>query len=602
MSKVFTMEKEATKKRKSTRARATTGSTKNETTKTMKHTLITTSIDIMDNKYWDDLDENFQTMLRPLLAKSKNKPTSDGTAARSKTIMDQDEWNLELFRQVIGPYQSIINSAKDLVWLEISEEIFYCETSYERSSSRWDDPLRNHIHGPKADMHVFVGLFFGTKEEQKTRRSCDSSDQNGDCIDVYISIQNDYMNRKLGLIPVLDLAWNILTYLTTDVIAGPKTANSNTLENLLRFCVTYGLSNAAQNVLEGKYGNIQTLTVNTPLWVPHTRQQCILFDWDYYLPVLAFAAILGHEHVVQKLIVDLGADLQQATAYKRKDKNLELMKDERVGVVALRWAILTKQPDMVKHLAGEECGIQFRWMTTNDLHKLYVTLFHIDGHADEFGPLWLPPSYDRYRYHSMADVRRYRAKSCYKEKEKMIMAIIEAGMPRDLFLPTVDLSIDQNFKEESKKKGNEKLDRKAWKAAMLQMTRREKEARQFIGEATCSFNKVTKQDKRKTVEEFYTYCMQLWESQSNLQDVLLSDFEDADPRWRVNQERNKKNKKENAFSPWWEDVRSDYSDDDEESYGGSSYEYEFEDRSRESVCSVDEDGLSSGNSEDGASD
>lgn len=96
---------------------------------------------------------------------------------------------------------------------------------------------------------------------------------------------------------------------------------------------------------------------------------------------------------------------------------------------------------MVKQLV--DCGVQFRWLNTNELSRIFDTLFHINCDGDEYGPLWLPGTYDRERYFSMSDVRRHRAKCCYKEKEKMIMSIIHAGCPSDLFLPTMDTTINK---------------------------------------------------------------------------------------------------------------------------------------------------------------
>lgn len=72
------------------------------------------------------------------------------------------------------------------------------------------------------------------------------------------------------------------------------------------------------------------------------------------------------------------------------------------------------------------------------------------------------------------------------------------------------LSIKKIEKEANKKGMDEPARKKLRKVIDLQMTRREKKAREFIYGAACSFNYVTKRNKQKSFEEFYEYCLNLW--------------------------------------------------------------------------------------------
>lgn len=542
---------------------------------------------IMNHRYFDDLDEDFKQLLRPLLL-IENYDNVDN----EDTIVppDKKEWSLQLFQQTIGPYQNVIDSARALVQLEVSDEIFYFETSNDRGFDRWCDPLRRYLQGPRADIHVFVGLFFGIEEERESRKEGKENDEEGG-IEHFVTINNN-ISTRLREMPVLEVTYNILTRLSVEAAAPGKS-----MDDLFRFCVMYGLSNAAHNVLMDKYGNTGNLTVNSPLLVPKEEEERTFFGgFDSFLPALGFATVFGHKHVIKKLVQELGADLQQPIGYKQKDKDFQLAENDRIGARSLVWAILTKQPEMVKELV--DCGVQFRWLNTNELSTIFNKLFHVNCDGDEYGPLWLPQSYDCEKYFSMSDIRRYRAKCCYKEKEKMIMSIINAGCPRNLFLPTIDTTITKIFDEEAKEKNMDEPERKKLRKVMdLQMTRREKKAREFIYGAACSFNYITKRDKQKSFEEFYDYCVNLWKDHQEMsQDVLLADFENADPRWRL--ELKKKKKGHIAFCPWWEAFGSEDDDEEEESDYESGSELEQDIGLQPAKDSdADEEGLSSSDSE-----
>jgi len=477
---------------------------------------------------------------------------------------DEEQQKLQLFEQLIGPYHEVLDSAAGLIELVVSEEIFYSNnTGYDRGFSRWDDPMcrYQYLDGHRPDIHVYVGLFLGAQKEQESRGQTKRGD-----IGNFIQIQNSVGSRSNAVreMPILELARNILTYL-----AAKATKSSTCKEDLLRFCVMYGLSGAATNVLEGKYGRKKRKR-KAPTSKKTKRDFFLDLNPRVKMPLVGYAALMGHRHVINKLL-DFGIDWQQPLEPHEDDPSLkEHLKNQRIGAVALRWAILTKQPNMVKHLTIN-CGVQFRWLSNIDLTVIFQKLFHLEGQSDEFGPLWLPSTYDRYRYISMSDIRQYRAKLCYQEKQTILKAVIDAGMPRDLFLPAIDVTIDEKAMQEAKDKGMDTPDRKTWKSIELKMTHRERQAREYISEATMSFNGVAKRDKQKTIEEFYNYCLNLWNKRGDKadnQESLLSEYEEADPRWRLKREEGKGIQ---AFQPWWETIDNDADDnmDSEDEYSDS---------------------------------
>jgi len=520
----------------------------------------------------NDLDEDLQQLIRPLLNVSVKREHGNGGAVNdhdTDTRENEEQLKLQLFEEHIGPYQEVLDSASALITKVVSDEIFYFETSYDRGFDRWWDPFHRHLEAPRPDVHVYVGLFNGAKKEQESRRQEREDDESGG-YEGFLKVQKEIdVTRQL---PILELARNILTYL-----AAQSAKSLNNTEDLLRFCCMYGLSGAAKNVLEGKYGQLRlslktpagtrTLTVNTPLLSPRRNTKTDRLSGIFrniYMPAMGFAVALGHRHVVSKLI-ELGADLQQPLGIQpaNSQSTYEEFKGENIGAVALRWAILTKQLDMVKYLAID-CGVQFRWLSGDDLKFIFEKLFNLDGCGDEYSPLWLPITYDQDRYTSMRDTRRYRAKCCYEEKQQMLRAVIDAGMPRDLFLPAVDVSIDHQVMQDAKYKGMDEPNHKMLKVMALKMTRRERMAREFISGATISFNSVTKKIKQKSSEEFYDYCLNLWKEQEQnvaSQESLLDKFEEADPRWRIKRE-NKKGYE--AFQPWWEAHNDEWGSEEED--------------------------------------
>ena len=86
--------------------------------------------------------------------------------------------------------------------------------------------------------------------------------------------------------PILRAARNILRYLS-------EKSKTMKPERLLYFCAVYGLSHAARNVLNGKYGEAagKSLTIDTPLLVPKRKGRFILNVYCLCIPLIGVVEI-----------------------------------------------------------------------------------------------------------------------------------------------------------------------------------------------------------------------------------------------------------------------------------------------------------------------
>lgn len=475
-------------------------------------------------------------------------------------IFDENEWKETLFEQYIGPYEEFLNSTSTLIKLIVSDEIFY--EGKDRSHDRWSQLEFMWIDKPRPDIHVYVGLFFGEEAEKQSR---DQEKKEG--VDVFIEINKKIAQSwsEVRRMPIKKLARNILTYLQA------QAAKLDPVD-LFRLCVMYGLSSAAGAVVNNKFGvkkkkkKASTLSINTPL---EFSKDNLISPATFFMPAIGYAATIGHQHVISKLL-ELGADLQTPYGVQHENAEYMEMKNYRVGATALRRAILLNEPEMVKFLASN-CGVQFRWLSNSDLESIFNTLFHVNCQGDEYGPVWLSNKFDPEEHFGMSDLRRARAKNCYKQKQKMLQEVINAGIPSDLFFPTIDLSIDEEMTKEAEMKGMREPDSKMLRKVTMKMTRRERQARKFLTMATMEFNCFTKRKNAKSTLEFYEDCLKLWGDKNDSQESVMDKFEEADPRWRLKREEKKGH---DAFQPWWETQRGDC-DEEEDSFAEDSSEDMF---------------------------
>jgi hypothetical protein len=229
--------------------------------------------------------------------------------------------------------------------------------------------------------------------------------------------------------------------------------------------------------------------------------------------------------------------------------------DDGLPRVLLLWAIKRNQPEMLECLVGE-FGFQFRWIFY-DLREIFEILFHIiDRMSDEFG-VWRSTKYDpeRYMRESRRVQRKYRARCCYKEKQKMLTTVIKLGMPIDLLCPQIDVELDKAVLKQAQAKGMEIPDDKMVRDFYFSLSRPERKARKHIHAACMEYNDIRKKDDCISLIDFYEYVQAMWKDQPTVQEARLPEFEGLDPRWKKFETMG-----EDAFTPWW--LRNIGDDDD----------------------------------------
>lgn len=213
----------------------------------------------------------------------------------------------------------------------------------------------------------------------------------------------------------------------------------------------YGLSGAVENVLKGKYGPVPPgLDINTPLLIPRPPNDISIISVDLCLPVMSIAAILGYTHLVRNAIERLGTDLISPMEFQHMRSGERERCEESASTAALVWVIMANNVEMVKLLAS--IGVQFRWIMKGDLEMIFHKLFHINCKTDVGHVTWRAKEYHPEDYiFGGSGIMRREAVNC--KKKKILQAIIAAGMPQDLFLPAIDLSIEDRLINKVKVEG-----------------------------------------------------------------------------------------------------------------------------------------------------
>lgn len=481
------------------------------------------------------------------------RSTYDETTTTQLEQARQQE--LQLFEKYIGPHEDILAGA----FRHVQNEYADYNSDDHVHSDRYNDPEITPSLGPRPDMHVWMGLFLGKEEEKRSREEYerDSEDCTGPFYsNVYAAFQKAGSGSVCKM-PILEVACNILRYLADK-------AETTDTKHLLYFCAVYGLSHSAGYVLDGKYGAVvpSSLTIDTPLPIPQKKifadNPCL----SLHLPFVLVVAILDYHHAVRFAVESLQADIHAFPA--RSDLDIDgktNVMDYRgdVGTLALYWAIQKNQPQMVKTLTTKEIGVQFRWLTNDRLKRVFNLVFHMCCDGDERGPVWLPPrkrghNEDDY-YYDRTEMRRRRAKRCYQEKHTMLLAVIEAGIPKDLFVPSnVDFEATiTNANKLATSEGLEEASDEIWKQINSKFTEKEQETIALFNDACVEFNGVTERDKWLDVFEF-AHQLYGWflandeKATSNVQKASLEEYDEFDPRWKQRVKLGTEN-----FVHWWEE-------------------------------------------------
>lgn len=460
--------------------------------------------------------------------------------------------HLALFQRHIGPHREVVGNGAIHVKNLWRDTTFCFHTGCDPvNRERYAFPRHNAVDGPRPDSCVWVGLFLGRDAKERMRQGLKEACESGD-MEAYHSLRNALVDESTKL-PVLELMRNILRYLREEAGRLPDATN------LLRFCALYGLSGAIDNALSGKYGPVDGLTIDSLLPfkehdapkekdLPFRFSFTSIFSYeDMFMPAWAFGAALGYRNVVCHSIQTLGAKTDTNLFWKMKATG-EMQEMDSLPGLMLEWAIQTNQPEMVRCLVAE-CGFQFRWIS-NKLEEYFDLLFHVDRMGDEFG-VWRSRNYnpDEHMFDRQSQ-RAYRARCCYEEKQHMLQTMIEVGLPRDLFIPQINVEVEKRIIQFMDDEGLvHGAKRSALKQFVDSLSDLESKARGHLFHAAAAYNSFQDEDEGDetlTLIDYYEKILGMWKNQPTVQEDRLSEFEKLDPRWSDYEEKG-----DEAFAVWW---------------------------------------------------
>ena len=204
-------------------------------------------------------------------------------------------------------------------------------------------------------------------------------------------------------------------------------------------------------------------------------------------------------------------------------------------------------------------------MPNESLRTIYHLLFHIGPQNDEFGFYYRSKDYDPFLYgpFDRRAQRKYRAQCIYNEKQKMLSALIEAGLPRELFLPKIDTSIDSRVRTIHRDKNMDSATKQKQLKEISKISRGERKARDYIYYACATYN-TSSEDGKDTqhLDEFYHYLLDMWKEQSEENNNTEIRTEDG--------QKSSEDLSEDGRSRWWLDRSDSDDEEDEESAGDDS--------------------------------
>lgn len=355
----------------------------------------------------------------------------------------------KLFEDHVGKSREIILGNVTRLAREAQQRELDTFNKRQRNSYMGDerDKWLNHprhgsdCKGPNPDGRVIIELFLGEERAEEAlhgalpmnRGRGRSREMNaGGSLERDIEVIVFRLLRdeapKLSTVEILA---NILFYLR-------KEAGKVPMKDLLRFSVLYGLDGAMIDVLRGRYGDADALTVNTlmPLDdkpLPADDGSRFMIGFKAFMPAYALGAILGHENVVTTALAQPGGKID-ALCGVQTSNDAEIK--ERTNVLlseVFLWVFMKNMPDMIKCLVNQ-CGFQFRWIEHNTfLPMIFKRIFELaeyetfprwTGDLDEEELMWCGGSRARCRL---------RAAAAYKEQMNMLDLLISLGFPFSLF-------------------------------------------------------------------------------------------------------------------------------------------------------------------------
>mmetsp|Transcript_41200 Transcript_41200/g.67638 ORF Transcript_41200/g.67638 Transcript_41200/m.67638 type:complete len:558 (-) Transcript_41200:199-1872(-) len=441
-------------------------------------------------------------------------------------------------------------------------------TYFGNERQKWlNHPKDDEIFGPHPDGKVWLELFLGgeraeellkgtapmNSKERKDGSTKDTSNTDTDRNDTEGVILK-CLEGEASQLSTTTLLGNILSYTRNEASKVPS------LNDLLRFSILYGLDGVMKDIIQGHYGDIGDLTINTPLPLDDKpledpTDRIYLGRRRMFMPPYAMGTIIGHSNIVVTALAELGAKLD--TPYGVQFKSGEEMRvfDENhdLPTQVFYWIFQKNMPDMMECLV-KECGFQFRWIDHDDhIPSMFKRIFDADEYASL--PKWAGDIEEEdLMWESRHDKCRMRAESAYKVQMKMLDLLIHLGFPFELFFPTEPpVELEARLRKEKKLKTRQECNdfRKS-------LSKEQAKAREVAYLACSAYNSIQESEPETlALGDYYRKLKSRWEDgQESVQVASLDEFEVLDSRWR------KRQKRQNA---------GDGNGSDYESGDGSSY-------------------------------
>mmetsp|Transcript_3685 Transcript_3685/g.5711 ORF Transcript_3685/g.5711 Transcript_3685/m.5711 type:complete len:625 (-) Transcript_3685:105-1979(-) len=484
---------------------------------------------------------------------------------------------MSLFEKHVGPFEHVLNGMMRLHGVEVDDVM----QEYP-PEERYRCPFFRMIQTPKPDLMQYTELLFGMTARDVAMAEKDIADRLNLVNENLMPFKRDCVTFQYKA----NILANALLCLREQAKNFVSEEENNSVWKLLRFAVTYGLSGAMRDILGGKYcdvGDDFTIDTAMPIVDEPEVKETLFMDPILYAPAYFIGSILEHPHVVKCALSDLGGSLHAKYCIKGSEAKQQSLYNANTAGQALLWAIHANSPDMVRCLT-KDCGVQFRWMSKNEFDQIWDLLLDYDPY--ENGPFRGNFDSEELVFLSSRERAWARSHASWKNKEAMIKVLIECGLPRELFLPQIDFSLEKEVLNNCGGKDPSNEDQEKIEEYNRGLSKAERKSLRRIYNACSEFNSVQEteeigdeddscsdcdeignvphkltKDTTLHLPYFYDRMVDKWKDQTDVQESKLSDFEELDPRWaeeRKNESRAIMGGTEEEVSDFESDDGSDY--------------------------------------------
>ena len=283
-------------------------------------------------------------------------------------------------------------------------------------------PQNRDIKGPTPDGKVWCEMFLGSvRVEEALKGAVPLNNCGSPGKEIKEAVVHRLIRDEASKLPTIALLGNILNYVQNE-------ASKVSTSDLLRFAVLYGLDGVMTDILHGRYGDANELTINTLIPLDDSPEEdeedstSRFFDlgWKMFAPAWAIGAILGYENIVTTALAQPGGTLDSSYgSMKRGDEQVQEHTGHALPSNIFLWVFMKNMPDMIKCLVNE-CGFQFRWIDhESHLPMIFSRIF--DSSPYESFPKWTGSlDGDELMWESSRERCYMRSSAAYKEQMKML--------------------------------------------------------------------------------------------------------------------------------------------------------------------------------------